>query len=813
MSQWLSDLRHAARSLFRSPGYALPAAATLALGIGANAAIFSVVYSVLLRPLPFPNPDRIVAVSETNQARRPMALCDPNFRDMRERSRSLAAFAEYTSYPASVSGGSEPVRTERAVVSRDFFAALGVGPAAGRAFSDDELRVGGPAAVVVSHAFWDRYLSSERDLSRLALRFDGELYRVVGVMPAGFAFPDEAQLWIARERWPLEDSRSAHNWRGVGRLRDGVSLAAARAELDAIGAGIRREHGDDANLTGALVAPLRDALVGRVRPALLMLLCAVAVLMLVAAANVANLSLARAAARRRELAVRAALGATRGDLFRAAFAEALLVSLAGAAGGLLICRATMSAIRSLSGASLPRAAVIALDAPVLLFAFAVSLAAAAAVAAAATRRSQGSQSRDLAGGRSGASAGSWRAQSALLGVQAALTALLLSGVALFGRSFLRVLDVRPGFLEQGAIAVDLFPDAPANEAQKGERIQLIDRLGARLAAIPGVRRVGAGGTLPLGADAADGTFLLLAPGDRPASIEDFARLARNPDRTGQASYCAAAPGYFETMGIPLREGRLFDARDSRGGAHVAILSEALARHRFAGSDPIGRTIEFGNMDGDLEPLTVVGVVGDVRQQSLEGAPEPLIYVDLRQRPQKAFPLTYVLRVDGEAAPVMAAARAAIREIDPTLPPRFRRLDEVVADSLAARRFSLTLLGVFGALALLLATSGIASVTAFAVARRRPELGIRLALGARASDLLRHVVSRHLAIIAVGAAVGLAAGAALASLLRGQLFGVAPWDPWSFAGALAVVGAVGLVASAVPALQVVRIDPNEALRAE
>jgi putative ABC transport system permease protein len=816
MSKWLADLKHAARSLVRSPGFALSAAATLALGIGANAAIFSVVYSVLLRPLPFPDPERIVSVSEADASRKPMALCDPNFRDLRERSRNLAAFAEWTAYPVSVSGGSEPVRTTRAVVSRDFFSALGTPPAEGRAFSEDELRVGGPAAAVVSQSFRERYLSGERDLSRLALRFEGELYRVVGVMPAGFRFPEDAQVWTPRERWPVEISRSAHNWRGVGRLRGGVSLGSARAELDAIAAGIRRENGDDANLTGAVVAPLRDALVGRARPALLMLLAAVAVLMLVAAANVANLSLARAAARRRELAVRAALGATRGDLFRSAFAEALLVSLAGAAGGLLICGTTMGAIRSLSGESLPRSAEIALDPPVLVFAFAVCVAAALAVAAAASRRSLLSQSRDLAGGRSGATAGAWRVQSSLLGLQAALTALLLSGVALFGRSFLRVLDVRPGFHERGAVAVDLFPDMPSTEAEKGERIQRIDRLRARLAPIPGVRRVGAVGTLPLGSEAADGTFLLVPPGERVAGFADFERLARNKANTGLASYCAADPDYFPAMGIPLRAGRLFDARDVRSSAHVALLSESLARRRFEGADPIGRTIEFGNMDGDLETLTVVGVVGDVRQQSLEAAPEPIVYVNLRQRPQKAYPLTFVLRLDGDAAaaaPVVAAARAAIREIDPTLPPRFRRLEDVVSDSLAARRFSLTLLGVFGALALLLATSGVASVTAFAVARRRSELGIRLALGARTPDLLRHVVGRHLRTIAIGAAAGLVAAAALASLLRAQLFGVPPWDPWSFAGSLAVVGAVGLVACAVPALQVVRIDPNEALRAE
>jgi len=813
MSKWLADLKHAARSLALSPGFFVPAALTLALGIGANAAIFSVVHSVLMRPLPYPGPERIVSVSEADAGKRPMALCDPNFRDMRERARGLAAFAQYTFYDVSVSGGSEPARAGIGVVSSDFFPALGVQPAAGRVFAGDELHPGGTPAVIVSRAFWDRYLASERDLSKLALRFEGDVYRVVGVMPAGFQFPEQTQLWIPRERWPLEESRSAHNWRGIGRLRDGVSLAAARAELDGIGAAIRREHGDEANLTGAVVATLRDTLVGRVRPALLMLLAAVAFLMLVAAANVTSLSLARAAARRRELAVLAALGATGGDLFRASFAEALVVSLAGGAAGVLLCAATMGAIRALSGTSLPRAAEIAVDAPVVLFAFGVCVLAALMVSAAAARRPGASQTRDLAGGRTGQAAGAARAQSVLLAVQSALTALLLCGVALFGRSFVRCLEVEPGFRSAGVVAMDLFPDQPKTEADKAQRIQLVDRLEARLAAIPGVRAAGAVGSLPLGTDAADGTFVILGPNDRFDSIAEFERLARNPDASGQASYCAAGPGYFETMGIPLRRGRFFQESDSRSGTHVAILSEALVRRRFPNVDPIGKRIEFGNMDGDLALLTVVGVVGDVRQQSLEKPPEPLIYVNIRQRPQKTDPLTFVLRVDGNTSAAIAAARTAVREIEPTLPPQFRLLDGVVADSLAARRFSLILLGVFGALALLLATSGVASVTAFAVARRRSELGIRLALGARASELLRHVVTRHLRILVAGGAAGLVVAAALAAILRGQLFGVAPWDPWSLAGSLVLLAVVGGLACAVPALQVVRIAPTEALRSE
>ena len=813
MSKFLADLKYALRFVIRSPAYSAAAAATLALGIGANAAIFSVVYSVLLRPLPFPEPDRIVAVAEADSDGRAMPLCDPNFRDLREQNRTLAAFAQYAAWAASVSGGRDPVRATHATVSEDFFAALGTQPAVGRVFTPEERSQGGPPAVIVSDGLWRRFLSGEEDLSRLSLRFDGNLYRVVGVMPPGFQFPDDTQLWTARERTEPEESRSAHNWQGVGRLREGVSLDAARADLGSIAARIRREHGEDADLAGAAVRPLRDTLVGRVRPALLMLLAAVGFLMLVAAANVTNLSLARVAARRRELAVRAALGATRGDLFRAIFAESLLVSLAGVAGGLVLCAWSLGAIKSLSGESLPRVAEIAVDAPVFLFAAAVCLATALVVAAVASRRSPEARQTDLAAGRSGQAAGRTRAQAILLGVQAGVTALLLAGLGLFARSFLHVLDVDPGFRTERIVAIDLFPDFPGTEQGKVERIAMLDRLHEALGRIPGVERVGAVGGLPLASGLPDGTFVLLGPQDPVPSLADFGRLIRNAERTGEASYGAVTGGYFETMGIPLKRGRGFEERDVRDGVHVALISETLARRRFADRDPIGQRIEFGNMDGDMQPLTVVGVVGDVRQRSLEDEPEAILYVNLRQRPQKTFPLTAVLRVDGDPAPVMAAARSIIRDIDPTLPPRFRLVEQIVAESLAARRFGVTLLGLFGALALLLATGGIASVTAFAVARRRPELGIRLALGARPSDLLRLVISGHIRIIAAGGAVGLVAALALARLLRSQLFGVAPSDPWSFAASLVILFVVGLIACAVPARQVVRIDPNEALRAE
>lgn len=361
--------------------------------------------------------------------------------------------------------------------------------------------------------------------------------------------------------------------------------------------------------------------------------------------------------------------------------------------------------------------------------------------------------------------------------------------------------------------MDLFPPSVETDAEKAGRVDMTDRLLARLSAIPGVERVAAVGSLPLGSDMANGTFIFLEGDPAPRTIPEFARLARDPNRTADASYCPVTSGYFKAMGIPLLRGHFFDERDGPDAPHVAVISAALARQAFANRNPIGQRIEFGNMDGDMRPLTVVGVVGDVHSRSLEAPPERLIYVNLAQRPQGAFGLTSVLRINGNPAAIASAARAAIGTIDPTLPPRFRALDEVVSNSLAARRFSLTLLALFGALALLLAAAGIASVTAFAVARRRPELGIRLALGAKPSDLFRLLISRHVRIIAAGTAVGLAAAAFFARLLKSQLYGVPPLDPWSFAASTVLLLSIGLAACAGPARQASRIDPTEALRAE
>jgi len=811
----MQDFRHAFRTLSKSPGFVVAAIATLALGIGANTAIFSVVYGVLVKPLPFPDSGRIVEVREQDATGRGMNVCDPNFVDLKARNRSLSAMAEWASWPASVTGGSEPVRVLRTTVSAEFFQALGVQPALGRGFAPDELRKGGPSAVLVSRSFWERFLSGERDLSRLSLLFDGEVHGVVGVMPSGFQFPQAAELWTPRERRGPEQSRSAHNWHVVGRLRDGVTVAAARADFSAIAARIRAENGDKADLVSAEVLPLRDALVGRVRPALVMLLFAVGFLMLVAGANLTNLLLARTTSRRRELAVRTALGASRRDLLRLVLAETLLVALAGAAAGVLLSVWSLDAIRSLSGASLPRSAEIGVDLPVMAFAAALAAACAFLVAAAASRRPAEARAADLAGDRSGgATRDTARSQALLVALQAAVTAMLLAGLALFARSFLSVLDVQPGFSSEGVLAMDVFPPDAETDAAKAQRVEFMDRLLGRLASIPGVEQIGAVGSLPLGSDIANGTLVVLEPGQAPpTTIPEFERLASDPSHTAVANYCAVTAGYFSTMKIPLVSGRLLDERDGPEGQHVAVISRSLARRRWPDRNPIGASIEFGNMDGDARPLTIVGVVADVRQRSLEAPPDPTVYVSLRQRPQAVFALTTVLRIRTDPAAVIAAARTALRGIDPTLPPRFRLLDRVVADSLAARRFSLTLLALFGGLALLLATAGIAGVTAFAVARRRPELGIRLALGATRGDVLRLVVAGQVRIVALGAAFGLAAAALGARLLSSQLYGVSASDPWSFLASAVVLLAVGSLACALPARQATHIDPTEALRSQ
>jgi putative ABC transport system permease protein len=813
----LRDLRYGLRVLGRNRAFTAVAVLTLALGIGANTAIFSVVYGVLLRPLPYPRPERIVRLWEVSARGGRMSFADPNFDDLRGQSRSLQGLAEYASGPASVLGGQEALRVTVAAVSRDFLAVMGVEPVLGRGFAAEDQRRGAAPVALVSASYWRQHLGGRTDLAAVKLRIDDRVVAVAGVLPAGFRFPEDADIWMPRELGERLPSRTAHNWRVVGRLRDGVELGEARVELSGIARRLAAQFGRDTMMAGVEAVPLREALTRQVRPALLLLLGAVGFLLLVACANVMNLLLAQAAARQGELAIRTALGAQRGRLAGQFLAESLLLS---AAGGLLGVLAAYWGVRGLlawAPRDLPRLDEVRLSLPVLGFAAAVAGGVAVALALlTALRATTGEVQAALLESAGRAQAGSPRGQRlgrVIVAAQLAITLVLVAGAGLLGRSLLRVLAVDPGFRAERIVTMDLSLP-PAETAAAGvRRARFLDDLMARLGALPGVVEAGGTNSLPLAGGPADGIFLVMSPGEEPPRMEDLERRFHDPTRTGDADFCVASAGYFHALGIPLEQGRLFDQRDSPEAPHAALVSRSLARARWPGQDPLGRTIEFGNMDGDLRLLTIVGVVGDVRDASLEAPPRPTVYVSYRQRPRKTTAFTVVLRTAAAPAGVLAAARRIVRELDPAVPPSLGSFTRVIAASLQARRFHLALVSVFGGTALLLAMAGIYGVMACAVARRRREIGVRMALGARSGDVLRLVVGQGMATAAVGVAIGLGGALALTRVMRSLLFGVSASDPFTFAGVAALLALVALLACYLPARRAAGVDPVTALRSE
>jgi putative ABC transport system permease protein len=808
------DFRFALRSFVRSPGFSAITVLTLALGIGATTAIFSVVYGVLLRPLPYPDPDRIARVYEVEAAGARINLSDPNFEDFRSQSRSFAALAQVQGAgPTSVSGDVEPLRAPLAIVSGDFFRVLGVQPIAGRAFVAEEQREGAPPAVMVSHRFWQQRMGGTADFARKTLIFNGRVHRVVGVLPVNLDYPVGAELFTPRELEERRPSRTAHNWTIVGRLRPAVSLDQARAEMSAIARRLKADHGDETDMADAALVPLHEQLVGHVRPALLVLLGASGFLLLIACANVSNLLLARSAARQRELAVRVAMGAGRGRILRQLVVESLVLSLAGGAAGVLIAVAGVQALLALEPGSLPRLGEVGVSWTALLFAFGVALATALVLGVVAALRGAGESAlrEALAQSQRGVAAGGSYVRSGLVVAQVALTLVLLVGAGLLGRSFVRLLSVNPGYRTAGAVVLDLSTPWPETDADAARQRRFYDELMTRLGAIPGVANVGGVNAFPLkGAGYSNGTFLELA---RPDEKIDFARisvLAKDPARTGHAEFRVASAGYFRAMGIPLVRGRLFDDRDAPDASvHAALVSTSLAKTEWPNADPIGKIIQFGNMDGDLTPFTVVGVVGDTRDARLDATPRPVFYANAGQRRVSSF--SVVIQGGADPAGVTAAARRIVRELAPSVPPRFRTLEEVVSTSVAQRRFNLVLLGSFGAAALLLAMMGVYSVVAYLVAQREHEIGIRVALGAQRGDVLG-LVLRHGAVLTVGGiGAGVVAALWLTRLLAGLLYGVAPTDLVSFASVVALLFGVALVATYVPARRALRVDPMNVLR--
>ncbi|HEY7182756.1 MAG TPA: ABC transporter permease, partial [Blastocatellia bacterium] len=788
------DLKYTARILWHRPAFTITALLSLALGIGACTAIFSVVDAVLWRSLPFPQAERIINVREVDAKGRQITFADPNFSDVRARNKTLASAAEYAAFSLTILGGNEPVRARGAYVSQDFFKVLGAQPEIGRSFLAEESRVGANPVAVVSYGYWRRLLGERADLAATPLRVGGFSYTIVGVMPRGFNFPNDVEVWLPFEvDSPASPSRTSHGMRVIARLRDGVSLEQARAELSGIGKQLKQENGAEINLVDIAAMPLQEAMVGEARKSLLVIMAAVGFLLLVACANVANLVLAQVTARQREFTVRAALGATRWRLARQLIVENLALALLAGGLGVLISFWGVEELVSLNHGNLPRADEISVDARALIFTFALSSLVAVALGLLPLVRFGG---RDLnerlkEGGRAqSASAASQRLRCSLVTAQVALTLVLLVGAGLLVKSFFILLQVDPGFRAESAVAMELTPPEFGGDDSAQRRSSFYQQMIERAGALPGVTAIGGVSGLPMGGGGPDGQFL----------IDD------NETLKGYGEFRVASPGFFNAMGIRLLRGRFFDQTDGPDTQQVALINEALARRHFPGEDPLGHTIQYGNMDGDHHPLRIVGVVSDVREYGLDQKIETTVYVHYLQRPRQAWNFAVVLRTQGEPESLIPALRKVAQSLNRDVPVNFRTLAQIFSSSLDQRRFSLSLFGVFAVVALLLAALGIYGLTAYAVTQRVPEIGVRIALGAQGRDVLRLIIGQGMKFVLIGVTVGLAGALALTRLITHLLFNVSATDPLTFIIITALLIGVALLACWIPARRAAKVDP-------
>jgi ABC-type antimicrobial peptide transport system permease subunit len=826
MNRLIQDLRFAARTLLKRPGITLISVVTLALGIGASTAIFSVVDGVLLRSLPYPEAERLVELQEVTARGSRITFAEPNFLDLHARSRTLEGLAEYSGGTATVTGGAEPVRAVTYRVSGEFFRVIGTQPFLGRTFAQEESKPGGAPVVVISYDFWRRALNGKSVLTGTVLRIADKSFNVVGVMPSGFGFPYRADVWLPRETSVPEISRSAHNWHVVARVRPAIRIEAARAEVSAIGKQLKQENGKEMDAVDFALTTQQEYLVGNVRGALLMIFVAVGFLLVVACANVANLLLAQVTARQKEFAVRSALGATRLHLARQFITENLLMTFAAGALGVLVSFWGVDLLIRLNQQSLPRLNEIGVNLRVIAFTFGLCLIVAIVLGLAPLLRFSSSDLerslRETGQGRPGLAG--QRLRSLLVVAQMALTLILLIAAGLVGKSFYHLLRIDPGFHTGNAVAMELsLPRISSNEKQYQDFMQAYKRLREqgiapdtkiqlsaeeerqrlfqeqlleRLGQLPGVSAVGSISLLPLRGDGPDGTFL----------------IDNNPARTGAANFRLASAGYFAAMEIPVLRGRTFDRSDQPNSPPAALISQSMAEKCWPTENPIGQTIQFGNMDGDLRLLHVVGVVGDVHDRGLDAATSPTVYANSLQRPPSSN-LSIVVRAGVSPSALVPAMREAVKSLDPQLPAGFRTLDQVFSTSLDQRRFSLIIFGVFGTVALLLAAMGIYGVTSYAVAQRTQEIGIRMALGARMSDVLKLVLKSGMSLALIGAAFGVVGAFATTRVMSSLLFGVAPTDVVTFGVVSITLIAVAFVACFIPARRAMKVNPLVALRYE
>jgi predicted permease len=799
------DLRYGARKLLKSPGFALVAVMTLALGIGANTAIFSVVNAVLLRPLPFERPEELVRIFSTRASRgsfsRPHSYL--NFNDLRAQNQTFEAMAAYTGTSAALSGAESSEQITGVLSSGDIFSVLGTRPLMGRLLEAGDERPGGSNAVVISHGLWQRRFGGDPQIVGRVIKLDGREREIVGVTPADFGFEfvtDAADFWTA-----IDPAEGPYKSRGsifldiIGRLKPGVSVEQANADARVVGSRLAEQYQESNAGVGFRLAAAQEELVGDVRPTLLVLLGAVGFVLLIACANVANLLLARAAGRYREIAVRSALGAWRGRIVRQLMTESLLLAFAGGLLGLLFALWGVKILSAFVPENVPRFGETSIDLRVLGFTLAASVVTGFLFGIAPALQSSRFDINEALkeGGRGGTDGlGRKRVRSLLVVAEVALSLVLLVGAGILMKSFVRLRNTDPGFDPSNTLTASLSLASVRYDTD--EKIaDFYRRLVERVRAIPGVESVGAVTPLPLSENGYSFSFTVVGQPPLP------------PGQGQSASARLVTPEYFRAQRIPLRAGRVFTDADKAGAPGAIVVNEAFARHFFPGVEPIGQRLSLGVNDIEGE---IVGVVGDIRGVRLATPAVPEYYV-----PEAAgvfSDMTLVVRTKGDPASLTPALRQAVAEMDKDQPLYdVRTMDSLVARSVARQRFSMTLVGVFAALAMLLAAVGIFSVMSFMVAQRTHEIGVRMALGARPRDILSMVVHQGLVLTLAGVCVGLAGAFALTRLMSGLLYEVSATDPVVYGGITALLAAVAVLACYVPARRATKVDPLIALRYE
>jgi predicted permease len=805
MGDLLQDIIYATRKLRWAPAFTLTVVLTLALGIGANTAIFSVVDGVLLRPLPFPHPERIMRVHFIYNGL-PDAGSPPELKDFRTRSRAMQSLAMYTGRSVNLAReGADPELLVGVQVSANWFNILGITPELGRSFAEGEDREGAPKVAMLSDFIWRRDFNADRGIIGRAIRLNGDLTTVVGVVASGRGYPFSAEVWVpltftAHE---LSDSyRGARYTQMIGRLNDGSTVEQATRELSQIGAGIARTFPEDYKTLAMQPLPLQAAIVGDLERPLLVIMGAVAFVLLIACANVANLFLVRATGRESEMAVRTALGAGRSRLVRQLVTESVLLSVLGGAAGLVLASWGMKALLHLAPPNLPRVSEATIDATALGITLLVALVTGLVFGLLPAMQMSGDVASALRAGARGTRTrhASSRARGGIVVAEVALAVTLLVGAGLLLRSFQQLLAVDPGFRSESVLSFRVSLPERSYESDTSQR-NFVAALDERLCALPGVRQAAMVSALPL--DGSDFTLSFTVRGRPPLAPQD----------QPSTQVVAATPQFFGTIGIPVQRGRAFTRDAQPGTAKEIVVSREFVRRYFPNEDPLGHYVDLGwSRDGDRRGGTIVGIVGDVKEGALDQDTPPLVYLPYAQAPLAN--LRIVLRTSVPPLSLTRAVHGAVSDIDRELPVfAVRSLQDYVTTSIGPQRFYATLVGIFALVALALAAVGLYGVIAYAVSQRTHELGVRIALGATGQRIAAMVVSQGIALTLGGVVIGVAAALIVTRVLQTLLFGVSAFDPLTFGVVLGLLVVVAAVSSYVPARRAARVDPLIAMRGD